>query len=163
MPMAASRRSLFPSQCCAPVPLPALREDPRSSSSMAARTSSGMFERQLGPSSTPNEPWPGVLPFAIVPLSLHDSGCVLCSLRAGRDSDGASHDLRAGLLPGGAFVWRAAPLHIRWRFRDSQAFRAPLLSALLCAAFLPIRFRFPFKTLGNFSACCLVLNSRSLL
>lgn len=41
--------------------------------------------------------------------------------------------------------------------------RAPLLSALLCAAFLPIRFRFPFKTLGDFPACCLVLNSRSLL
>ena len=93
----------------------------------------------------------------------HDSGCVLCGLRAGRDSDGAPHGLRAGLLSGGAFVWRAAPLCIQWRFRDSQAFRALLLSALLCAAFLPIRFRFPFKTLGDFPACCLVLNSRSLL
>lgn len=92
-----------------------------------------------------------------------NSAGVLCGLRAGRDSDGAPHDLRAGLLSGGAFVWRAAPLRIQWRFRDSQAFRAPLLSALLCAAFLPIRFRFPFKTLGDFPACCLVLNSRSLL
>lgn len=70
----------FPSQYCAPMPLPALRDDLRSSSSMAARTSSGMFERQLGPSSTPNEPWPGVLPFAIVPLSLHDSSAALCIL-----------------------------------------------------------------------------------
>ena len=32
----------------------------------------------------------------------HDSGCVLCGLRAGRDSDGAPHDLWAGLLSGGA-------------------------------------------------------------
>lgn len=41
--------------------------------------------------------------------------------------------------------------------------RAQLLSAFSCAAFLPIRFRFLFKTLGNFPARCLVLNSRSLL
>ena len=95
--------------------------------------------------------------------AVRNSASVLRSLRAGRDSDGAPHDLWAGLLSGGAFVWRAAPLCIQWRFRDSQAFRAPLLSALLCAAFLPIRFRFPFKTLGDFPACCLVLNSRSLL
>lgn len=94
---------------------------------------------------------------------VRNSAGVLCGLRTGRDSDEAPHDLRAGPLTGGAFVWRAAPLHIQWRFCDSQACRAPLLSALLCAAFLPIRFRFPFKTLGNFPACCLVLNSRSLL
>lgn len=55
-----------------------------------------------------------------------NSAGVLCGLRAGRDSDGAPHDLRAGLLSGGAFVWRAAPLRIQWRFRDSQAFRVPL-------------------------------------
>ena len=149
MPMAASRRSLFPSQYCAPMPLPALREGLRSSSSMAARTSSGMFERQLGPSSTPNEPWPGVLPFAIVPLSLHDSGCVLCGLRAGRDSDGASHDLRAGLLSGGAFVWRAAPLRIQWRFcadRESAARTASFRIAL--CRFLADSFSISFQNAG---------------
>ena len=46
-----------------------------------------------------------------------NSAGVLCGLRDGRDSDGAPHDLRAGLLSGGAFVWRAAPLRIQWRFR----------------------------------------------
>lgn len=92
----------------------------------------------------------------------HDSGCVLCGLRDGRDSDGAPHDLWAGLLSCGASCGVRLPCAFR-PFRDSQAFRAPLLSALLCAAFLPIRFRFPFKTLGDFPACCLVLNSRSLL
>ena len=145
MPMAASRRSLFPSQCCAPVPLPALREDPRSSSSMAARTSSGMFERQLGPSSTPNEPWPGVLPFAIVPLSLHDSGCVLCGLRVGRDSDGAPHDLRAGLLSGGASCGVQPPC----AFNGVSATRKLSVCRFFSHCSVPLSCRFVFDFLSK--------------
>lgn len=77
-----------------------------------------------------------------------NSAGVLCGLRDGRDSDGVPHDLRAGLLSSGFLAHSMAFL----RF-----------ASFPCAAFLPIRFRFPFKTLGDFPACCLVLNSRSLL
>ena len=147
MPMAASRRSLFPSQYCAPMPLPALREGLRSSSSMAARTSSGMFERQLGPSSTPNEPWPGVLPFAIVPLSLHDSGCVLCGLRAGRDSDGAPHDLRAGLLSCGLRVACGSLVHSMALSRFASFPCAASFRIALCR-FLADSFSISFQNAG---------------
>lgn len=145
MPMAASRRSLFPSQYCAPMPLPALREGLRSSSSMAARTSSGMFERQLGPSSTPNEPWPGVLPFAIVPLSLHDSGCVLCGLRDGRDSDGAPHNLRAGLLPCGT----SCGVRLPCAFNGAFAIRKLSVRRFFPHCSVPLSCRFVFDFLSK--------------